>query len=68
MWPDVAGKFTKFFFEKDEEKKAKMQEEALQVLTEKSSRLPMVANTCVSWTKQNVSFIHLNPVNIDPAS
>jgi len=32
MWPDVAGKFTKFFFEKDEEKKAKMQEEALQAM------------------------------------
>ena len=31
MWPDVAGKCTKLFYEKDEEKKAQMKEQAAQV-------------------------------------
>jgi len=32
MWPDVAGKITKFFYEKDEEKKAAIKEQAEQAI------------------------------------
>jgi len=32
MWPDVASKISKIFFEKDEEKKAKMNEEAAKAM------------------------------------